>query len=142
MSSMLVVSLLAVAGLLTVALLLMRVVWGASLAAGVVVALGLLLFEISAARPLLGVPPTPFILWAANDNFAWAANDREEAPRTWNWQVPSELLRALRDGNGTPLWVDVKKEEEGKGGKLRHEEEDTPGGEFSWTLLEPDNPVK
>lgn len=140
MSPYLVAVVLISLGILCALCLIKRYAWLATSTAILAAVVALLLFEISAARPLPGPPLTnPFILWAEQGDFAWISPDRDSPPRTYQWAVPEDMRRDLR--RGAPLKV----EQQGDASTLnkrRGSNDQAPASPFTWTLLEPEGAEK
>lgn len=95
------------------------------------------LVEWSAATPLPGPPPVPFVLWAAEGDYSWCSPGRDDAPRTYVWMPTDEMMRDLREG--APLLVEAQLEE------LEDERQrstDFTPTRYRWTRLEPEDAVK
>lgn len=130
---------LAVIGGLIAFLALKRIVWAISVAAVVGVLTGLQLIAMASALPIQGPPPVPFVLWAATGGYAWASPDMpNNAPRTYLWEVPPDMLRDLKQGN--PLFVEGTEASEEP--QANQEEDNDAQTFFRWSKLEPEDAVK
>ena len=132
---------------------LKRRVWSISAAAVAAALAAIWLMVLAQGLPLGGPPPTPFILWAGAQGYAWVSPDRESPPRTYKWTPPADMMRELRKGR--PLQVEGKKGKRseqgndpgGAQGKDGHGKQQ-PGGEsspsdaFWFTPLEPEHAQK
>ena len=121
-------------GAVTVLFLLRRKAWAISAGAVLMVLLGLVTIDISRALAIKGPPPPPFVLWYGSGDQAWVSPDRYSSRRTYDWKVPDDMMRALREGKALKV--------EGKGGDGGRPGSGDSPGEYRWTPLEPENSLK